>query len=68
MNKAAFFGRFPNSYGSKAIRPKLILKGLSLLDACLDADGSVIPGKTTLMITADDPEVPLQPLLGDREQ
>ena len=53
VNKKSFFEAFPNSYGKKAIRRKLIVKGLNLLDACLDADGTIIPGKTTLMIASD---------------
>ncbi len=53
VHKERFLGAFRNSYGKKAIRPKLILKGLNLLDACLDADGIIIPGKTTLMITSN---------------
>ncbi len=56
VNKKQFLGAFRNSYGRKAVKPKLILKGLNLLDACLDSDGSIIPGKTTLMITSDHPE------------
>jgi type I restriction-modification system DNA methylase subunit len=56
VNKANFLREFPNSYGKKAVKPKLILKGLNLLDVCLDDDGSVIPGKTTLMITSNDSE------------
>jgi adenine-specific DNA-methyltransferase len=31
----------------------LIIKGLNLLDACLDASGTTIPGKTTLIITSE---------------
>ncbi len=53
VNKADFLGAFRNSYGKKAIKPKLIVKGLNLLDACLDSDGTTIPGKTTLLITSD---------------
>jgi hypothetical protein len=52
VNKDLFFKEFPNSYSKKAISPKIILKGLNLLDACLDMDGLVIPGKTTLIVTA----------------
>lgn len=54
VNKKRFQEAFLNSYGKKAVKPKLILKGLNLLDACLDTDGSVIPGKTTLLITSED--------------
>jgi len=53
VSRKKFLSEFPNSYGQKSIKPKLIVKGLNLLDACLDLDGTVIPGKTTLMITAD---------------
>ena len=35
-------------------RPKLILKGLSLLDACLDLDGSYFSTVATLLVFADD--------------
>lgn len=53
VTKAEFLGAFQNSYGKKSVKPKLIVKGLNLLDACLDSDGTTIPGKTTLLITAD---------------
>jgi hypothetical protein len=56
VRKSSFLQSFPNTYGKKAVKPKLIIKGLNLLDACLDPDGSTIPGKTTLMITCDQPE------------
>jgi hypothetical protein len=52
VNRKQFLEAFRNSYGQKAIKPKVILKGLNLLDACLDSDGMVIPGKTTLIISA----------------
>lgn len=54
MNQARFSTAFTNSYGRKAIKPKLIAKGLNLLDACLDSTRTVIPGKSTLMVTARD--------------
>jgi hypothetical protein len=56
VNKTRFQGAFLNSYGQKAVKPKIILKGLNLLDACLDADGTIIPGKTTLLIASEDSE------------
>ena len=52
VDKKAFQSLFPNSYGKKALVPKLIVKGLNLLDACEDLVGEVIPGKTTLMVTS----------------
>jgi len=53
VNKRRFLAAFQNSYGKKSVKPKLIVKGLNLLDACLDLDGTIIPGKTTLMITSE---------------
>ncbi len=56
VNKKRFLELFPNSYGRKSVIKKVILKGLNLLDACLDADGNVIPGIPTLLIASDDSE------------
>lgn len=49
-NKNTFHQQFPNSYGNKVKTPKLILKGLTLLDVCIDATGIVVPGKSTLVM------------------
>jgi hypothetical protein len=38
------------TYNRRAASPKLIIKGLTLLDAALDADASFVPGKSTLVI------------------
>ena len=38
-------------------RPKLILKGLSLLDACLDLDGSYFSTVATLLVFAEAPSL-----------
>lgn len=54
IERKSFLRAFPNSYGKKSIKPKLIVKGLNLLDVCIDEDGLVIPGKTTLMITGQN--------------
>jgi len=54
VERTRFLTAFQNSYGKKAVKPKIILKGLNLLDACLDADGTIIPGKTTLIVTCAD--------------
>lgn len=53
VQRAQFLANFQNSYGKKSILPKLIVKGLNLLDACIDSEGEIIPGKTTLMITSE---------------
>jgi hypothetical protein len=52
VDKAEFSCLFNNTYSKKSVRPKIIIKGLNLLDGCLDENGSIIPGKTTLIITA----------------
>lgn len=54
VNRESFLEEFPNSYSQKAQKPKVIVKGLNLLDATIDLDGSVIPGKTTLIGTSSD--------------
>lgn len=53
VDRELFFQEFPNTYSEKAKKPKLIIKGLNLLDATLDAYGQYIPGKTTLIGTAE---------------
>ena len=53
VNKEEFSLNFKNSYGIKSCRPKIIIKGLTLLDACIDKEGIIIPGKSTLVITSD---------------
>lgn len=54
VNREDFLNNFNNTYGIKSVKPKIILKGLNLLDACLDEHGHIIPGKTTLIITSDN--------------
>ncbi|HEX8776133.1 MAG TPA: Eco57I restriction-modification methylase domain-containing protein [Pyrinomonadaceae bacterium] len=53
--KADFQQAFKNSYYSKSAKPKIMIKGLTLLDACIDLAGEVIPGKSTLVIADSDP-------------
>lgn len=50
VDKKAFHELFPNSYGGKAEKKKIIIKGLTLLDCCIDHDGMIIPGKSTMMV------------------
>lgn len=54
VDRGKFLGLFKKSYGQKSIQPKIIIKGLNLLDACLDSDGSIIPGKSTLIVAGTD--------------
>jgi hypothetical protein len=56
VNRKRFLEAFPKSYGVKSIQKKIILKGLNLLDACLDAGGTVIPGIPTLLIASNNAE------------
>jgi methylase of polypeptide subunit release factors len=57
VDRTTFLREFPRSYGEKSLRKKLILKGLNLLDACLDADGSVIPGIPTLIVSSESTDI-----------
>jgi methylase of polypeptide subunit release factors len=50
-DRKKFINAFNNSYSDKSQKPKIIIKGLTLLDACLDYKGEIIPGKSTLIIT-----------------
>ena len=54
VTKASFKETFPNSYGQKADKKKMIIKGLTLLDASLDLNGEIIPGKSTMIIPIED--------------
>jgi hypothetical protein len=56
VNRQAFLEAFPNSYSQKALKRKLIIKGLNLLDATLDSEGVFIPGIPTLIGSSDSPE------------
>jgi hypothetical protein len=51
VDKKKFLKGFSNSYSEKSQKAKIIIKGLTLLDACLDYNGEIIPGKSTLIIT-----------------
>lgn len=42
VNKQEFLTLFQNSYSQKSVQPKIIIKGLNLLDACIDTEGNVI--------------------------
>lgn len=54
VDRKEFQRNFRDSYYEKSVKPKLLIKGLTLLDACIDASGAVIPGKSTLVITSSD--------------
>lgn len=50
VERKKFSATLGATYNRRAASPKLIIKGLTLLDAALDADASFIPGKSTLVI------------------
>lgn len=54
--KEDFNTMFGKTYILRAQRPKIIFKGLNLLDAFIDAKAEFIPGKTTLVICSEDIE------------
>ena len=54
VDRERFASTFANGYGSKANAKKLIVKGLTRLDATLDLAGDTIPAKTTLILRSDD--------------
>ncbi|WP_322106123.1 Eco57I restriction-modification methylase domain-containing protein [Paraburkholderia sp. J41] len=54
VDHARFAATFANGYGAKAGAKKVIVKGLTRLDASLDLAGDTIPGKTTLVLRGDD--------------
>ncbi|MEM5315895.1 N-6 DNA methylase [Paraburkholderia sp. JHI869] len=54
VERERFALTFANGYSAKAQAKKVIVKGLTRLDATLDLAGDTIPGKTTLVLRSDD--------------
>ena len=54
VSRSDFGKHLGNTYKRRAASPKLIIKGLTLLDAALDLDGSFVPGKSTLVVCSDN--------------
>lgn len=54
VKRTDFNTNFGSTYVRRASRPKLIFKGLNLLDVCLDKDAIVLPAKTTNVICSED--------------
>jgi type II restriction/modification system DNA methylase subunit YeeA len=50
VNKESFIQNFGKTYVDRALSPKLIIKGLTKLDASIDFEGNILPGKSTLVI------------------
>lgn len=54
VERARFAAEFANAYRTKADAKKVMVKGLTRLDATLDLAGDTIPGKTTLILRSAD--------------
>jgi hypothetical protein len=52
--KSLFRKTLGATYNRRAASPKIVIKGLTLLDGAIDLDGSYVPGKSTLVICTDD--------------
>ena len=63
VNKETFNSTLGKSYTKRAASPKIIFKGLNLLDGCIDEDATIIPGKSTIVICNDNVDL-LKFLLG----
>jgi hypothetical protein len=50
VERSAIEARLGATYVRRSKSAKLIIKGLTLLDAAIDEDGSYVPGKTTLVV------------------
>ena len=57
VQKKIFSENFKNTYFDKSNKKKIIIKGLTLLDGCLDLNGNIIPGKSTLVLCDEDEEL-----------
>jgi hypothetical protein len=56
VSRKEFEEVFANAYSAKSSKLKLIVKGLNLLDACLDDSGTIIPGIPTLVVQSKNRE------------
>lgn len=54
VSKSLFRDTLGATYNRRAASPKIVIKGLTLLDGAIDLDGSYVPGKTTLVICTND--------------
>ncbi len=54
VRKDDFSTSLGRTYVRRAFSKKVIFKGLNLLDACIDLEGSIIPGKTTLVVCSEN--------------
>lgn len=54
VSRSLFQKTLGATYNRRAASPKIVIKGLTLLQGAIDLDGSYVPGKTTLVICADN--------------
>lgn len=54
VTKELFREQLGATYNRRAASPKIIIKGLTLLDGAIDLNGSYVPGKSTVVICTDD--------------
>ena len=54
--KQDFKSNFGTKYNEIALSKKIIIKGLTLLDACIDLNGNIIPAKSTIVVLDKDSE------------
>ena len=57
VKKDDFNTNFGATYIRRASRPKIVFKGLNLLDACLDKNAVILPAKSTNVICSEDIEL-----------
>lgn len=55
VDRARFEAVLPRRYIARALAPKLVIKGLTLLDATIDFEGGLLPAKSTLVLFAAAP-------------
>jgi len=56
VDKNKFIRMFNNTYVMRALSKKIIIKGLTLFEGCIDLFGVFIPGKSTLLVKTSTDE------------
>ena len=54
VSRYSFNNTLGKSYTKRASRPKIIFKGLNLLDGCIDENAEILPGKSTIVICSEN--------------
>lgn len=63
VKKSSFRQNLGQTYIARADSPKIIFKGLNLLDVCIDENAEILPGKSTMVICSKNIDL-LKFLLG----